>query len=595
MENFKAMDLKRGPTEWRSGPFGSPDASRTRSSDIYFPVPGAAPDIENMNRPLHERVVIGKKGAGKTLYLRSLQEHFGVFSDHGKSKKTNTSVARHDGWLIFREINRLSSGTLIELSHTLNRAHAYLISKNVYVDQKNRSRELWTQIWSRAVEAAVYNLIFGKVAHRDYESARELATRDRVLAQKRDYVREFLADLPPTISLTSIIKFFSSKKSDKIGSIQKYLDADEWDQLSELLDGVINQGPQTAIFIDAIDEDFDEAPNAWLDCQEGLFRCIFGILNKANNFSNRLHIIVALREIVYASLLKSEHANRYLQDEHVRYIAWESGPARTLLFNKISTLRDTPLAHPDADAAKQPMYYWLGVDRIENRSRSIIEPVADYILRHTRLLPRDIVLMGNAICEEQKRRAAEGQDFGEKQVRKVVHEVSKFICLSAVRSSLSEHLCSDDYMAEALLDEYPDESVVERSSEEDVKRIAFVKNRIESAQVARASRFFQLIGKEVFTREEMLGALVESELVTKQELADVDRDAFFRFDNILYRHGLIAYESNRGGTRRWRFCWRGAPVVESATLPTGNVRYGFHSSVLDAYDFVVAEGDQPVA
>jgi hypothetical protein len=42
----------------------------------------------------------------------------------------------------------------------------------------------------------------------------------------------------------------------------------------------------------------------------------------------------------------------------------------------------------------------LGRETIKNSSRDTLEPVEQYLLRHTRLLPRDIIILGNRLCEE---------------------------------------------------------------------------------------------------------------------------------------------------------------------------------------------------
>lgn len=580
---------------WKKGPFGSPDASRTDALDEYIPVPGAAPDIDKMRRPLHERVIIGKKGAGKTLYLRALGSKFGGLEHSSSKAKGSEKYGTMDGWFVFRDVNKLSSGVVIDLSQTLNRAHAFLLSRSIVVDQQLRSRELWTRIWLCAIYAALFNITFGKSKHDAFSGAKSSGESRDNLAAKLDEVSSFLSDLPPTASVTTIINFFANNKTKRIGSIRKYLDDYRWNILAELLEGVMNDAPQTAIFIDALDDDFDQAPNAWLNCQEGLFRCIFEILNKADRFSNRIHVIVALREIVYASLLRSEHANRYLQDEHVRYISWDAGPARSLLFSKIQNLPTEFCVRPELDKIRRPMEYWLGKDRIENRKRDTVEPLSDYILRHTRLLPRDIVIMGNAICEGYRKKYHSNEELNDSDIRLIVHEVSKFICLSALRSSVNEYICSEDYLAEILL--HGDESVddvFDSEETEDQVVLEAIKEKVHGSVMNRANRFFELVGKEIFTRSEMIKALLDSGLVEEHELHDSERDTFFRFDNVLYRHGLIAYESKRGGEKNWRFCWRGTPAADSAILPDNDVRYGFHSSVLDAFDGMIVADKYPI-
>ncbi len=445
-DNFVSRYIEK---EWLAGPFGTPDASRADAKEDYLQIPGATPDLKDVAGRFRERIVIGKKGAGKTMYLRTLQQKL---TNQGFNKIDN-EFEQFNEWIVFSEIFQLQSQDVIDLSRTFKRAHAMLISKNISVDHKSRARELWTRVWECALTASIYKLIFSSTDKKVLTDCQKYVRQTSPLNEKYSYIEKFFSDLPPAISPVIMIKHFKSTHSDDIGSLRDYLSSPHWDILYELLSSIVNRVPQIAIFIDAIDDSFDQAPESWLECQEGLFRSIFRVLNRGDDFSNRVHVIVALREIALSSLLHSEHASRYLSDSHVRYISWDESTARSFLFEKISHFpkRSTPIKNEEVDVSRYPFDYWLGMSRVVNVERNVKEPISDYILRHTRLLPRDIVIMGNAISQASQRRVAEGREFSEAKLRQTVHEVSKSICLEAVFSSVNEFLSSMDYVAEILL------------------------------------------------------------------------------------------------------------------------------------------------
>jgi hypothetical protein len=52
---------------------------------------------------------------------------------------------------------------------------------------------------------------------------------------------------------------------------------------------------------------------------------------------------------------------------------------------------------------------WLGCTEFVNGVRGTTETVEDYLLRHTRLIPRDVVTLGNAMCQQVVK--AKARDF----------------------------------------------------------------------------------------------------------------------------------------------------------------------------------------
>ena len=97
-----------------------------------------------------------------------------------------------------------------------------------------------------------------------------------------------------------------------------------------------------------------------------------------------------------ASICESEHHTRYISEEHVKILNWDYLTIKYFFETKISNLKDCYFIK---EMSEKNICNWLGIKEIPNEYRRIEEPIMQYILRHTRLLPRDIVIMGNSLSE----------------------------------------------------------------------------------------------------------------------------------------------------------------------------------------------------
>jgi hypothetical protein len=122
----------------------------------------------------------------------------------------------------------------------------------------------------------------------------------------------------------------------------------------------------------------------------------------------------------------------------VRVLDWNADSLRYLLFSKIEKLDKRYLADPSAE---DPMIAWLGHAEIENVARGTTERTLDYVLRHSRLIPRDLVELGNSLSNAVLRAkqladgvpsqqsirdtvAAAAAAFGNDQIQQCANQVS---------------------------------------------------------------------------------------------------------------------------------------------------------------------------
>lgn len=549
---------------WRQGPFGNSDASRVDATPTYIEIPGVAPSLKSTANRLRHRVIIGRKGAGKTHYLRALRD----------------SLAKSDVY-VYRQIDFLRTDDVLSVNRAAGKYHSQLITESpFFVDPYFYIREFWKVAWDRAIYASVLSILGGRNSGRDLPA---LVSRDSIKEEDWARLLKLLPEIDIARSPANMLSAFINR-TQGFNSLRRFLYSPEWDFARFVADALIPQAPPLAIIVDAIDDDFESAPEPWLYCQDGLFKAIIGQLNESNQFSNRVHIISALRDVVYSSLFQSDHALRYVGDEHILKIRWDYRTSREFLNAKASQL--VPASVLRRHKGKQPVEVWLGRGIIQNVARKQSEQLVEYMLRHTRLLPRDIVILGNALAEK----FTENQAPDESEIRAVVHKVAQAIANEALQTAVNEALMSKEYVADLMRQV---NSSLQSADGADIKdtmrRIAF---NLRADLHERIARFFSLIATETFTYETLTQALVESGLAKEEDFGGVGGHPY-RFDHILWRQGLIGHRDGLREARPWQFYQAGD--YQTFLLPSEAGTYGVHSILLDRYRTLIAKtGSSPI-
>lgn len=201
----------------------------------------------------------------------------------------------------------------------------------------------------------------------------------------------------------------------------RYKNKREWDELEYYVREALKRLPPIYFFIDSVDEEYGHAPMYWLRCQKGLFYRVMRMLRDAS-YGNKLHIIISIRDNVYSSVLQSEHQTRYLIEDHIRVLNWDYSTIEYFFKSKISALKECYFLNYPNNKEDKDIEKWLGITRISNVQRGIEEPLMDYILRHTRLLPRDVIIVGNSLAQI-KREISEEPDYNMQHI--IREKVSK--------------------------------------------------------------------------------------------------------------------------------------------------------------------------
>jgi hypothetical protein len=548
--------------QWKNGPFGNTDAARVELSD-FIAIAGILEDPRNNPDAMQDRVIIGRKGSGKTLYLRKLLDE-----------------AKKRDFITLSEYDTLSSETVV---YFLKRIREYVQSMDrigdfdIFVNRRNTVISVWRSIWERAMFVSAISLV---LSYKRKSKIREISPALDIRGIKNiDELEIFLINsfselfsvplhpISPQLALRSFSDHFDTSRR-----LQKFLNDSRWVDVQSIAKAIVTDVPPIAIYVDAIDDDFEDAPEAWLTCQLGLYRAVSqsGFTNES--FSGRVHVVVALRDIVYSASLRSEHSTRHFQNRHIKIIDWDTQAIKSFFLEKLRSISKTNLRL--SNQLEPLIQDWVGFSKMTN-GRLKEEGVADYVLRHGRMLPRDIVLFGNAIATEKSKRIAAAKPFESKSLRKCVSEAAAVVGAETVSICVNEMLSNADHFSDYLL------GVGTRPVYyQDFRRYLEAKIR----------RFFTEAKNEVISKQEFHDAIVLAGLGSKEEFDD-NEDPYYRLDNLFWRHGLIAYEETNGAVKKWRYNWKG--TASSDLIPARAVRFGFHACLIDVYG-ITPSPDGPV-
>jgi len=477
-------------------PFGNPDGSRSDIHDVVdnfitfedLPVSGG---LGMRDDDLSPRVIVGAKGSGKTVYLRRLRANASL------NESVYADVVQQD------------------LPATNN------IVKFCQCFGKHDLTEKWMQLWHCAIMRSLATHLLRSKQLSTYLSE---AHREEL----ESYVPEIIPDRRREVSIysqvTEVINNFHTARG-----FSRYFDHPGWAELAATINEIIASMPPIYFFIDSVDEEYASAPMYWLQCQKGLFYRAMRFL-RDQHFGGRLHVIVCVRDHVLASVLRGEHQNRYRGEPHIATLGWEYPSAEFFLKKKISRLGAEFLVRPPEGEATE-IHHWLGHRFIENRGRQIREPILQYLLRHTRLLPRDIVIMGNKLCElvSQARHGGESE-VPQEAIRQCVREVARSFGNEQL-AICANHIASSGMPADAARRGYQEiytgDTEFSRGLVDDLRTLiqAIGKDRLDRRDLDLA----QQLGRELFGGEsDALSVLWQNRLLGYLEpTPDGPREVFF--------------------------------------------------------------------
>jgi hypothetical protein len=471
------------------GPFGNPDGSRADLDDLLgefvdFSGDLAFGGLATRADDSKVRVIVGKLGAGKTVYMRRLQD----FQSHQDS--------------VYADIPQQS----LPKTEVIVKACQWF-SGQVLVEK-------WMQIWERAI---LRSLASHLLTHPEL--------RDHVPEVQRQEIVEIygrlLDDYRRPRSIYSQVRDIINERHTA-RQLSVYLDDPLWDDLEDVLGEVVARSRPIYFYLDAVDEEFSHAPMYWLKCQEGLFYQVMRLL-RDHRLGGRLHIVIGIRDIVMSSVYRSEHAPRYHNEPHIRVLNWDRQALLYLLRGKLERLPTTFLMRQPTDGVSARD--WLGLATVSDEWGGK-ERIEDYLIRHTRMIPRDVISLGNELAEEVLRQKRAGRSaVPEAMVREIVARCAKRFGDSQL-AQCANQVSSDMMPRNAALHSY---SEVYTSTQDYIRGI-----------VDELRAFIRLIGAEQFPRSDLDGL---------REIANPHFESATDLASVLWQNGLLGYLDPAGKPR----------------------------------------------
>jgi hypothetical protein len=401
--------------------------------------------------------------------------------------------------------------------------------------------EAWQLTWRRAIQRSV-------LSHLMFSGGELRGTLTDTTAHGLDETFRALGRLSPNprtiyAEVTDIIRSHHTGPS-----LTDYLKRREWDDFQYWFEAALKQVRPIYLYIDLVDDNFSNAPMYWVPCQMGLFLEVWRLL--ATEAGRRLHVVICLRDIVWSRLMRTEHASRYRTSPHVRVLEWDYPALDYLLAEKIRRLSsDYVLATSTEGIAR-----WLGRTAIHNQARDIDESCEDYMLRHTRLIPRDVIELGNELSKHIVQLRSHGQtEMPDEILRRVVGAVARRWADEQIRIAANQ----------IASDEVPEHGAPQ----------GYAGFYVGSAQYAdeRARCLLKLLGDlqtDRFDRDavERLAEAGRARLGGHEHLLDV-----------LWQNGLLGYDSTEENSSHCNFY--GAGEEDSFHLPLDKRSYVVHPSL----------------
>jgi hypothetical protein len=422
-------------------PFGQPDGShgdpqKTDLGLVKFPR-----NFGDLSREPSEsglRVVVGTMGAGKSLFLRRMR----LFQSDNKS----VHAAQPE------------SSSSPELT-----THQIIKAAQLY--PRSTSSEHWRLIWNRAIIRSAVSHVLNLV------TSNIKSVQGAIYRMRNDYKTVLncgKSSFSPMKSVSEIIDRFG----DSYDSMQKHLSDSLWNDIEQDLSLLIENSKPIFLYIDAIDDNYKYAPAYWINCQRGLFIEVDALAKS----ERRLHVTIALRDVVYNSIIQNETGLRHKDSIMIAHLEWNFDRAKYFLREKVQQLPDIYFSNPESKTVSS----WLGRESISNKRRNVEEDIEFYLLRHTRFTPRDIVTLGNSICEIQGLKLDDSKlsdlevrsvvhynarDFAKNQLGQVLNQIMTDVMpWNAARLGFSEHYITE-YGSESMIGEIID--CLKRSSSEE--------------------------------------------------------------------------------------------------------------------------------
>lgn len=528
----------------RRYPFGQPEgSSEDLRNHIKFEGETAWGGLAMSFNNIQPRVLVGRKGSGKTFYLRLMED--------ASKKRNDVYCFEHNN-----EVPPLS--LLLKFTAQINQI---------------ASGAMWQKLWRRAIMLSLATLFYSKgksKSQQDFVSGLKLDTNqflDDFDSLFFDY--EFNRPLDIFSAASLILRNFHTQRH-----LDNILNNVLWTELESELSDLLGQTSTVAIYLDTFDNDLRYAPATYIECQKGLFYSLMNLLDHA--VLRQVHITITLRDIVFSSIAEGEHGRKYATNKHILSLDWDEAAASFYLKSKVRGL--SPVYLVNQNASIPTIEDWVGRDAVSNDAYSCVESVVNYLMRHSNFTPRDINILGNRICFKVARRLARGEEFSEELLKEVVNR-------EGIESAREMVATTANFLSASR---FPIDTLVELY---DVDRDEIAEAIPADDTLQSIEYFVKSIGKAAFGYEELADALTEYYKRFQYEATE-SKFHLDRIETACWQQGIIGYRHQRESAYSDDI-FHGSQSGNEFRLPARKECYVFHPGIIDRYE-LERNSDRPV-
>lgn len=535
--------------------FGSVDGSAA-GLEGFLEFDSSFGDISLKPTDRSVRVLVGRRGSGKSRYLRALE----LDANHPDDPTRRLLV-----------LSQRDEPIIIGPLRTIHVA---------YPDHYERL-ELWRRIWGCAIYASIASGMVNFAANRAGAAVTvNIEEPDRVFFER--FLTDFLQGSKSAFPVVAALNQFLNSNPNR-SKLHQFAFDPIWNEVEERLIRVIANSTPVACYLDSLDDNYGACPAEATDCQVGL---LLWVLSKASDpvIGGRMHVVVTVRDAVYSAFMETEHGARY-DGKSVRRLDWSRRAAGQFLDRKVAALSATVLVKP---RAKDLMERWLGNSDLQNPARdNATESYRDYLLRHTRFLPREIIEIGNKVSVHTRAMSARSVDATEDDLLHVILGEATLIGERALRAAFDNLIAIDD-------SDRP-------KSRRDVRAggIPHVHETLQPLMLAAfQSGFLGALRVGPAPRRGLIAEYFGPEQLLRADRAFVRALSGWRparggkgirVSTILWRHGLLGFEAlgARQAVIKYFSVSGDIEGYSRSELPFANT-YVLHSSLLKQGEFLVA-------
>lgn len=545
-----------------NAPLGEEDAVRREDvGAVFVDVRDLIPQTNLHTNDIRAiRVVVGRKGSGKTHMLRYIEE----------ATKENREV-------VFSALsdNTIPARLESQFANIVDRPHA-----------RNRWSKFWRIVFSisilsrftptnarLAARRAASRFLIEQGHQPDQVRATEWRpTRLRLLAHFEGYY------FPPTGHFRLANVRDSRDPASLIHTLlENIYNIDTLDAFIDKVDVVGLEADVASLaktyrpfhlIIDGVDDVSWRQPRTWLDFQVGLFDAVF-FFAEAQRSSEQVVVTVAIRNFVFQAAAESPHIDRI---RHLLSLNWTPDSALEFLNRRLHQISSGQFADATKLDSARPLAQWLGFDVVKGLRRVSDEAVESYFLRHTRLSPRNLIRQFNLLCREKNNCQANNREFGVSNFRRVVDRVANEVSELMLKTASEEIIAFVGEISRSI----PSASHVEGV-------LLWVASNLEEAVRESGCEVMEWGDYQAFVHRFLTSVLPEG------VSTDPDDKSFQRIarlvEDILWRSNIIAFWDERLACPGWTFSW--SPRED--TRPRAGGRVGFHSSLIGKCNLGVSE------